>query len=283
MTQIVKRGIAQNAVDGTKIRLTNNEALRSRNFANTADLQLLKANTSDLAEFGVKPQSPFTPSLANDLTTVGFVQDLISGQINLKQAVVAASSSNLALTGSSPLTIDTVSISDGDRVGLVGQTDQTENGIYDVEIDGGTYTLTRSADFDGSPASEVKQGSTFDVINGSVNGKKRFLQTTSNPTVGVSNLVFVEVPAGVVVPVASEEELTLNSTNITNQYVDLANEALAPSVKVYFSGILQRKGVDYTLSVVSNVTRITFAGDLATGGNIELINGDLLLVSYERE
>lgn len=283
MTQIVKRGIAQNAVDGTKVRLSNNESLRARNFANTSDLALLKANASDLAEFGVKPQSPFTPSALNDLTTVGFVQDLVSGQINLKQAVVAASSSNLALTGSSPLTIDTVSISDGDRIALVGQTDATENGIYDVEIALGAYTLTRSADFDGSPSSEVKQGSTFDVINGAVNGKKRFLQTTSNPTVGSSNLVFVEVPAGAVVPVATEEEITLNSTDITNQYVDLANEALAPSVKVYFSGILQRKGVDYTLSVVSTVTRITFAGDLATAGNIELVNGDLLLVSYERE
>jgi hypothetical protein len=283
MTQVVKRGLAANAVDGTKLRLSNNESVRARNFANTSDLALLKANASDLAEFGVKPQSPFTPSAVNDLTTVGFVQDLVSGQINLKQAVVAASSANLALTGSSPLVVDGITLADGDRVGLVGQTDATENGIYDVDVTLGTYTLTRSADFDGSPSSEVKQGSTFDVINGSVNGKKRFLQTTSNPTVGVSNLVFVDVPAGAVVPVNTEEEITLDSTDITNQYVDLANEALDPSVKVYFSGILQRKGTDYTLSLEGGVTRVTFAGDLATAGAISLVNGDLLLVSYERE
>jgi len=40
-----------NSVTGAKIRLTNNEAIRARNFANTNDVSLLKLNTSDQAEF----------------------------------------------------------------------------------------------------------------------------------------------------------------------------------------------------------------------------------------
>ena len=73
--QIKTRGIENNAVNEQKVRLSNNQSLRARNAANTGDLALLKANTSDFAEFGVKPQSPFTPSQAQDLATLAWVQD----------------------------------------------------------------------------------------------------------------------------------------------------------------------------------------------------------------
>ena len=50
MAQIVKRGIANNAVDGEKIRLNNNQTLRARNLANTADVDILKVNTLNEVE-----------------------------------------------------------------------------------------------------------------------------------------------------------------------------------------------------------------------------------------
>ena len=48
---ITSDGIAANAVTGAKIRLDNNQAIRARNAANTADVDLLKLNASDNAEF----------------------------------------------------------------------------------------------------------------------------------------------------------------------------------------------------------------------------------------
>jgi len=277
--QIKTRAIENNAVNDEKIRLRNNQALKGRNNANTADISLLKVNTTDEAEFGAKPVSAFNPSNANDLVNVGWVQDYVSGVVNLKEAVKCASEANVSLSPA-PASIDGYTLQLNDRVLLFGQTDAAENGIYFFDGD----DLVRASDFDGSPTNEVKQGSTVDVINGLVNGNKRFILTTENPIdLGVDALTFVEIPTGAIVPVEQEEILTLSAADETNQYVDLANEVLHPSVKVFFSGVLQKKGTDYTLSDIGGVTRITFAGDLADTGAISLVENDVLIVSYERE
>jgi hypothetical protein len=276
--QIKTRAIENNAVNEQKVRLSNNQSLRARNAANTGDLSLLKANSSDFAEFGVKPQSPFTPSLAQDLATVSWVQDFVSGVTSLKEAADCATTGNITLAPA-PASIDGHILVTNDRVLVKNQTNAVENGIY---VFNGT-DLVRASDFDGTPASEVYQGVSVDIINGVINGKTRWILTTQNPVVGTSNLVFAEIPAGAIVPVEQEEVLNITATDVTNQYKDLTQIVLHPSVKVFFSGVLQRKSVDYTLSDVGGATRITFAGDLATGGNIALVNGDQLVVTYERE
>ena len=87
----------------------------------------------------------------------------------------------------------------------------------------------------------------------------------------------------------NEERLTLTPTNITNQYVDLAHtiygtSASSNSANLYVvGGPMQQKTVDYTVSLTGgagSVTRITFAGDLGTGGNAQLVSGDILVVDY---
>lgn len=45
--QIVKKYIGADAVDGSKIKLLNNQALRARNAADSADIDVLKLNTSN--------------------------------------------------------------------------------------------------------------------------------------------------------------------------------------------------------------------------------------------
>jgi hypothetical protein len=87
----------------------------------------------------------------------------------------------------------------------------------------------------------------------------------------------------------SSEQLTLITGDITAQYVDLAhpvqgasatNNSLQLSV---YGGIQQLKGIDYTVSLTGGaggVTRITFAGDLATAGGAALVAGDTLMVNY---
>lgn len=74
-----------------------------------------------------------------------------------------------------------------------------------------------------------------------------------------------------------QEIITLIAGDITNGYVDLALEASDnDSVIVTPKGApMQESGVDFTLSVVSNKTRITFAGDL-----LLLEAGDKLMVQY---
>lgn len=44
-------GIADNAINGTKLRLQNAEWIRARNAANTADINVIRVNSSDVIEF----------------------------------------------------------------------------------------------------------------------------------------------------------------------------------------------------------------------------------------
>jgi hypothetical protein len=88
---------------------------------------------------------------------------------------------------------------------------------------------------------------------------------------------------------ATEDILTLSSGDITAQYKDLNYPVTGYSATVnsislsVVGGPEQLKGVDYTVSLtggVGGVTRITFAGDLASGGGAALVAGDILMVEY---
>lgn len=74
------------------------------------------------------------------------------------------------------------------------------------------------------------------------------------------------------------EVITLNGTDISNGYIELAQPALANSLMVNaVGGLAQEPGVDFTESIVVTNTRVTFAGDLAS----TLASGDKLLLQYE--
>lgn len=90
-------------------------------------------------------------------------------------------------------------------------------------------------------------------------------------------------------PITTEEIITLSGTDITNQYVDLAQVAQGVSASVnsislnVVGGPEQLKAVDYVVDLTGGaggVTRIEFDGDLATGGAAELIAGDILMIKY---
>lgn len=76
-----------------------------------------------------------------------------------------------------------------------------------------------------------------------------------------------------------KQSITLSAGDISNQYVDL-NEQFVP--ESLFVGVGQRvnlyESLDYTLSIVAGVTRLTFAGPSATGGAEALVDGDILYI-----
>ncbi len=73
------------------------------------------------------------------------------------------------------------------------------------------------------------------------------------------------------------EVVTLDGTDITNQYVDLASTPYTGTVTMNVKGLPhQIQGVDYTIS--SN--RVTFSGDLATGQAAALIAADVVQFEY---
>jgi hypothetical protein len=90
---------------------------------------------------------------------------------------------------------------------------------------------------------------------------------------------------------------TLTSTDISNQFIDLdtangfpsndpaygsSNSVNSVSMSVV-GGPEQQIGVDFTVSLTGGSggsTRVTFAGNLATGGNSALASGDILIMAY---
>lgn len=268
MSQVQTKFIEANSVTDLKIRLSNNGPLRARNAANSADVNLLKLDASDVAQLQVQFQSAFTPSAANDVANKAYVDSAVSASVQVaKQSVTVVSVSNLTLSGEQ--TIDGV-LTSASRILVTGQTTAANNGIY-VTAAG---AWSRSTDADTS--AEVLPGLLVYVASGTSYGESIWaLDTLGAITLGSTALSFKNQT-----PKANYESLTLNGTDITNQYKDLAFTIAPNSLQLSISGVMQYLTDDYTLSTVSGVTRITFGTSLGTGGNSELVSGDKLRVHY---
>lgn len=82
------------------------------------------------------------------------------------------------------------------------------------------------------------------------------------------------------IPQGKKERIVLTATDISNGYIDCAFEAMADTMMVMTGGVVHNEGSgdDYTLSVVSGKTRITFEPDLAA----ILADGDDIYLQYLR-
>ncbi len=197
MSQVQRKFIADNANNGAKIRLDNGETLRARNAANSADIDILKVRADDVIEFlalpEVNPSLPI-PSAPKQLATLEYIDNVVLGKQDAKDAVNALADAQLALTGTAPLVIDGITIANGNRIGLVGQTDGTENGIYTIAIVATNYTLTRSSDSNSN--AEVTTGLYFKVVAGTAYAGYECLLTTDDPIVlGTTALTFAKYPS----------------------------------------------------------------------------------------
>ena len=150
---------------------------------------------------GARITNAGAPQNSNDLATKSYVDSQTTG-LDIKQSVRCATTGNLATAYSSAAqtltansngaaSIDGESLNLTDRVLVKDQTNQTENGIYDVTTigDGSTpFVLTRSSDF--NQTAEVGAGSFTYVEAGTAHQGKSFVQTERNPVLDTNNLVF---------------------------------------------------------------------------------------------
>ena len=77
MSQIRKGFIAANAIDGSKLKLLNNEAIRAAQ-ADGADVELMKLDGSNVLQFLKLPQVSADPSQDNDVARKGYVDAQVS-------------------------------------------------------------------------------------------------------------------------------------------------------------------------------------------------------------
>lgn len=115
-------------------------------------------------------------SAANELATHGYVDNAVSG-LDWKNAVNVLANANVPLTGFTspmPFEIDGHTVDNGYRVLLTAQSTDSENGIYDAAVSGGTYTLTRSTDAD---AFAELVGAAVYVMEGTTYGATSWVQS----------------------------------------------------------------------------------------------------------
>lgn len=158
---------------------------------------------------------------------------------------------------------------DGSKVDIQAASDDVESAITDLDDNkAGLTRLASTANGDGASLIGIEDSAaqfTATDVEAALAEVKSLVDATPTP---------------------QQEIITIAGADVTNQYVDLADTASsAASISITpVSGPLQEQGVDYTVSLAGGaggVTRITFAGDLATGGNAPLAASDKLIVKYE--
>ena len=187
MAQIRNKFIANNAVNGAKIRMDNNESLRARNAGDSADVELLKLDTGDILQFLLHPRISTSASNADDVLTLKDLNAELEG-LKPKMAVRAASTANVNIV-TAPASIDGVTMVAGDRVLLKDQSVASQNGIRIFTAAGAS--LDRATDMDSlTPIDEVN-GAYVPVQEGTDNAGKFFVQSGTVTVLDTDPLNFV--------------------------------------------------------------------------------------------
>jgi len=111
--------------------------------------------------------------------------------IDYKQATRVITVTNITLSGGAPNQVDSVNLSQNDRVLVIGQSTASQNGIYLVQTLGsgsnGTWVRTSDTDVSG----ELLAGTIVMVTEGTVYHDTQWKLTTDDPIViGTTSLVF---------------------------------------------------------------------------------------------
>jgi hypothetical protein len=78
-----------------------------------------------------------------------------------------------------------------------------------------------------------------------------------------------------------KETMEISAEQASQGYIDLSMQAMEHSVHMFVGPLYAVEGIDYEVSVFNGeVTRITFMGQLASGGVSEITEGDQVQVKY---
>lgn len=203
------------------------------------------------------------PTSSQDAATKLYVDNLVNG-LSYKNEVRAATTANgaLATAYENGDIIDGITLATGDRILLKNQTTQSENGIYTVNATGAP---TRASDADST--AELNNATVY-VTNGTTLGGTEWTQTTKDPTVGSSNIVWAQKSSGSAYTAGSglteSPALTFNvaaaDTSIT---VNADNIAVNPAAS---GGLTVSSG----LKVDSTVARVFETGTHSSSTSIAI-------------
>ena len=274
-TQIVKRQIADGAIDNSKIQAgAGIETSKLADGANFTKKDGSVAFTGNQSMGGNLLTNVSTPSTGTDAANKNYVDTAISGLNSLFDAkgsvkLATSTAGTLATSFANGQTVDGVVLATNDRILIKNQASQAENGIYVVNASG---TPTRATDMD---AWAEVPGAFVAVEEGTTNVDTIWLCTSNQGgTLGSTAITFQQIPttAGLSNTNFVDKEIPSGSINGSNTAFTLANTPVVGSEHVYLNGVLQESGAgnDYTISG----TAITMLSAPLTG--------EKLRVSYRR-
>lgn len=288
MALLQTKWIADDAVNDTKVKLRNNQALRARNAADTADIEVVKLNDQDelLLPAGTKIGGSEVATLAN-----------IPQTFNIQ--------------GNWDASTNTPALSDG-----VNPIDPLEYPLYIVSVSGAT-TLDGSSDWVVGDKLYFANGQWYKVDNNdavaSVNGQTGVVDLDSDDiSEGLTNLFFtdlrvqeaqiglanttIEEPISgtdsvsdafsklqqqvdtlkVKAPDFQTDVIEIFALDVSNGFVYLSTSPISESLVVFIKGSLVFvQGQDYEIDAIEG-NKLNLLGDLAA--NISA--GDTLIATY---
>lgn len=271
----------------------------------------LGASVAD-AQYIPKTPALYSGSLISAKTALDELADGVDARIRLTEKAAANGVATLDANGLIPSNqLPAISITDVMVVADIAARDALVVGTGDNEVQIGDVVIVLSDDnYEGNRKSYIWDGSAYQILNDgdmvdSVNGQTgAVVLNTDDIAEGTSNLYFLDQRAKdaavVNTMVGSEtdqapsvsavkayiadnyakESFTLTSTEITQGYIELADEAHEFSICAFVDRLAMHGGSDYTVSVEGGVSRLTFAGAMALGGSEALEAGDVIRVSY---
>ena len=252
-TQIVKRQIADGAIDNSKIQAgAGIETSKLADGANFTKKDGSVAFTGNQSMGGNLLTNLSTPSAGTDAANKNYVDTAISGLNSLFDAkgsvkLATSTAGTLATSFANGQTVDGVVLATNDRILIKNQASQAENGIYVVNASG---VPTRATDMD--VWTEVP-GAFVAVEEGTTNVDTIWLCTSNQGgTLGSTAITFQQIPttAGLSNTNFVDKEIPSGSINGSNTAFTLANTPVVGSEHVYLNGVLQESGAgnDYTIS-----------------------------------
>lgn len=202
--------------------------------------------------FDQLPQSSVLADSANDLVNFQTLSNFLQGvgtTVNADYATTSPVTKANMYNGN--MVIDGHTVVTGDRIGLFGQAAAAENGIWVVKT--ASNAPDRATNY--NETNEADRGSLVSVLGGASLINSLWVQTTDDPTIDSSSLVFARLPASTVY--TASKGLQLSGSDFQTRL--LSNGGL------YTSGTLGSEGLGILHDNTTLATSTGFLG-IKTGG-----------------
>ena len=260
--QLKSAGVADSMLASTFVKTVNSVSPSAGNVVLTSD-DVSEGTTNEYFLASRAKAAAVADAIVNGITDVAPSQNAVFDALALKaddSVTVKSVNSQTPTAGNVVLTTDNVS--EGATNKYFSASAAKSAAVADAIVNGVT---------DVAPS----QNAVFDAL-----ALKLSLADVDNSTTKINGVNKLESLKKM------DQLITLLSGDIGSQYVDLAQTAHAATgiSLTPVGGLMQERGVDFTVSLsggAGGVTRISFAGDLGTGGAAELIAGDKIVVSFD--